>query len=155
LLEELDGLSGDNEGLFVLSATNAPWDVDAALRRPGRFDRMMFVAPPDRAARHAILTYHLRDRPNRVTTLDAIAKKTEGWSGADLRLVCEAASELALQDSVAAGRVMPIDDDHLRQSMRGMHSSIGPWFEGARNVVAFANQSGEYDDLALYLRGRQ
>ena len=60
---EMDSVAADNEGVFVLGATNAPWDVDTALRRPGRFDRMLLVLPPDASARAAILDYHLRTRP--------------------------------------------------------------------------------------------
>ena len=63
LLSEMDSLSGRNDGVFVLAATNHPWDIDPALRRPGRFDRMLLVLPPDPAARAAILRHHLRDRP--------------------------------------------------------------------------------------------
>ena len=55
LLSEMDSLGGRNDGVFVLGATNHPWDVDSALRRPGRFDRMLLVLPPDGAAREAIL----------------------------------------------------------------------------------------------------
>ena len=51
LLTELDGVDSNNDGVFVLAATNAPWDVDPALRRPGRFDRMCLVLPPDATAR--------------------------------------------------------------------------------------------------------
>ena len=63
LLSEMDSLGGRNDGVFVLGATNHPWDVDSALRRPGRFDRMLLVLPPDGPARAAILRHHLRDRP--------------------------------------------------------------------------------------------
>ena len=63
LLSEMDSLGGRNDGVFVLGATNHPWDVDSALRRPGRFDRMLLVLPPDGPAREAILRHHLRDRP--------------------------------------------------------------------------------------------
>ena len=63
LLTEMDGMGSDNEGVFVVGATNQPWDVDPALRRPGRFDRVLLVLPPDQPARAAILAYHLRERP--------------------------------------------------------------------------------------------
>jgi hypothetical protein len=55
LLLELDDVSGNNEGVFLLAATNHPWDVDSALRRPGRFDRTLLVLPPDAAAREGVL----------------------------------------------------------------------------------------------------
>ncbi|HEX4017850.1 MAG TPA: ATP-binding protein, partial [Frankiaceae bacterium] len=63
LLSELDGAQDSNDGVFVLAATNHPWDVDSALRRPGRFDRMLLVLPPDEEARRAVLRLHLRTRP--------------------------------------------------------------------------------------------
>ena len=55
LLQELDAIGADNDGLLVLAATNAPWDVDDALLRPGRFDRQVFIPPPDQAARGAYM----------------------------------------------------------------------------------------------------
>ena len=84
LLLELDDVHGGNEGVFVLAATNHPWDVDAALRRPGRLDRVVLVLPPDEPAREAILRYHLKGRP--IASIDAakLARRTDGYSGADL-----------------------------------------------------------------------
>src|SRR5690349_10581055 len=93
LLTELDGVGGGNDGVFVLAATNAPWDIDAALRRPGRLDRTVLVLPPDAAARATILEYHLRDRPVAALDLRALAAATENYSGADLAHVCESAAE--------------------------------------------------------------
>jgi SpoVK/Ycf46/Vps4 family AAA+-type ATPase len=63
LLVELDSVDSGNEGVFVLAATNHPWNVDSALLRPGRLDRSVLVLPPDPPARAAIIRYHLRDRP--------------------------------------------------------------------------------------------
>ena len=155
LLEELDGASSRNEGVFVVGATNAPWDVDPALRRPGRFDRTIFIGPPDVGARAAILEYHLRDRPTRALDLARVAKAAEGFSGADLRLLCESAAELALEESIGASELVPINQPHLQRALRQCRPSIGAWLEAARNVVAFANQTGDYDDLAAYLRHRR
>ena len=62
-LAEMDGLSGNNDGVLILAATNAPWHVDPAFRRPGRFDRILFVPPPDEAARAAILRIHCQGKP--------------------------------------------------------------------------------------------
>jgi SpoVK/Ycf46/Vps4 family AAA+-type ATPase len=155
LLSEMDGLSSNNEGVFVLGATNHPWDVDVALRRPGRFDRMLLVLPPDEAAREAILRYHLRERP--IANIDAskLARKTDGLSGADLAYVCELASEKALLDSAQSGTVRMIEMRDLEAAVREVRPSIGPWLETARNVAQFANQDGTYDDLLAYLRRRR
>ena len=99
-----------NEGVFVLGATNHPWDVDVALRRPGRFDRMLLVLPPDEPAREAILRYHLRDRPIANIDVGKLARKTDGLSGADLAHLCDVAAERALLDS-AQQRNDPHDRD--------------------------------------------
>ncbi|MBF9334891.1 ATP-binding protein [Microbacterium lacticum] len=84
LLEELDGVaSGDgNEGVYVLAATNQPWDVDPALRRPGRLDRTVLVLPPDRLAREAIFRTHLRERPIEGIDVAALARRTDGYANA-------------------------------------------------------------------------
>lgn len=155
LLSEMDGLSNDNEGVFVLGATNHPWDVDVALRRPGRFDRMLLVLPPDEPAREAILRYHLQDRP--IANVDAgkLARKTDGFSGADLAYVCEIAAERALLDSARTGNLRMIEMADLEAAVKEVRPSIGPWLETARNVAQFANQDGSYDDLLAYLRQRR
>ena len=68
-------------------ATNQPWEVDAALRRPGRFDPPCSSLPPDQAARERILEVHLRDRPVDDVDVKKLAPTTDGYSGADLSLV--------------------------------------------------------------------
>ena len=62
-LDEMDGVGKDNDGILILAATNAPWHLDPAFRRPGRFDRIIFVPPPDDAARKSILEIKLRGKP--------------------------------------------------------------------------------------------
>ncbi len=155
LLAELDGVESDNEGVFVLAATNHPWDVDTALRRPGRFDRMVLVLPPDEPAREAIFKTHLRDRP--VANVDAgkLARATDGYSGADLAHVCEAAAERALADAVRTGERRLIEMRDLEAALAEVRPSTGPWLEAARNVVMFANTDGTYDDLRDYLKRRK
>ena len=155
LLTELDGVGSDNEGVFVLAATNHPWDVDPALRRPGRLDRTLLVLPPDREAREAILRTHLRDRPVERIDTRRLAKATEGFSGADLAHLCESASENALMESVGSGQVRMIGMSDFDQALSEIRPSIGPWVETARNVALYANASGEYDELAKWLRKRR
>jgi SpoVK/Ycf46/Vps4 family AAA+-type ATPase len=152
LLAEMDPARNAGEGVFVLGATNHPWDVDPALRRPGRFDRMLLVLPPDRPARAAILRHHLRDRPTSGVDVDRLVKRTEHFSGADLAHVCDTAAERALAASMRAGRLVPVTTADLEAAAREIRPSTGPWFATARNVVTFANTDGGYDDLAAYLR---
>ncbi len=152
LLTELDGVSADNDGVFVLAATNVPWEVDIALRRPGRLDRTLLVLPPDGPARAAILRYHLRERPIESVDLAKLVKVTDGFSGADLAHVCESAAESALLDSVRTGTVRMIGTRDLLGAARAIRPSTEPWFAAARNVAMFANEGGMYDDLLAYLK---
>jgi SpoVK/Ycf46/Vps4 family AAA+-type ATPase len=156
LLTEMDGIaSSKNEGVYVLGATNHPWDVDVALRRPGRFDRMVLVLPPDEAAREAIIRYHLRGRPIAGVDAAKLARQTDGYSGADIAYVCESAAERALLDSARSGQVRMIGQADLEAAVRDVRPSIGPWLDTARNVAEFANEGGVYDDLLAYLRRRR
>jgi SpoVK/Ycf46/Vps4 family AAA+-type ATPase len=150
LLAEMDGVA-DNEGVFVLAATNAPWDVDPALRRPGRLDRMILVTPPDAVARAAILRYHLRDRPIANVDLAKLVAATDRFSGADLAHVCDTAAEKAIHDAIRTGEVRMIEQRDLDAAVREVRPSTGAWFAAAKNVVQFANQDGSYDDLAQHM----
>jgi SpoVK/Ycf46/Vps4 family AAA+-type ATPase len=152
LLAELDSVDQSNDGVFVLGATNHPWDVDAALLRPGRFDRVVLVLPPDQDARKAILALHLDGRPVAGLNLDSIAAKTKDFSGADLAPLCESAAELAMEASVDSGRVRPIGPGDLKEGLKDVRPSTGLWFDTARNYAMFANQSGMYDELLAYMR---
>ncbi|NYJ01339.1 SpoVK/Ycf46/Vps4 family AAA+-type ATPase [Nocardioides thalensis] len=152
LLLELDGVEGDNEGVFVLAATNAPWDVDAALRRPGRFDRTLLVLPPDQEAREAIWRLQLSDRPVAKIDVKRLAKMTDGYTGADIAHACEAAAEVALLAAAESGELRLIGQTDVEAALSEVRPSVGPWFDTARNVVQFANGDGSYDELAKYMR---
>jgi AAA+ superfamily predicted ATPase len=154
LLAEMDGSATDNEGIFLLGATNHPWDVDAAMMRPGRFDRMLLVLPPDLEARNAILGYHLRDRPAKVD-VGWLAAHTEDFSGADLAHLCEAATEVALEESISTGKVRNIGQADFQRALKEVRPSTRAWFETARNFVLFANDGGLYDDLMTYMRAKK
>ena len=155
LLAELDGVEANNDGVFVLGATNHPWDVDTALLRPGRFDRTVLVLPPDRPAREAILRHHLQGRPAEGVDVGQIAGRTEQFSGADLAHLCESATELALEDSIARGTARPIANADFQRALRDVRPSTRSWFEAARNYAVFANEGGLYDDLLAYLKANR
>lgn len=155
LLLELDDVASDNTGVFLLAATNHPWDVDSALRRPGRFDRTLLVLPPDGPAREGVFRYHLRDRPVAGIDLAKLSRLTDGYSGADIAHICETAAERALLDSVQRGEPRLIGQADLEGAVGEVRPSLGTWFETARNVALFANEGGAYDDLVAYLRKRR
>ncbi len=150
-LAELDGGVHSNEGVLILGATNAPWHMDPAFRRPGRFDRIIFVPTPDEKARIEIIELLAKDKP--VAQLDArmLANKTEGFSGADLRAVFETCAEAVLSRALKENRIIPISTEDLLRSARSMVPSSRAWFESAKNYALFANQSGLYDPILAYL----
>ncbi len=155
LLSEMDSVNADNEGIFVLAATNHPWDVDTALRRPGRIDRTLLVLPPDAAARHAILILQSRQRPIDKLDFKWLAEKSAEFSGADLVHLFESAAELAMDDSLTSGRARPIGMNDFKKAMKEIKPSTRAWFEVARNYAMFANDGGTYDELLDYLRAHK
>jgi SpoVK/Ycf46/Vps4 family AAA+-type ATPase len=152
LLAELDGAQADNEGVFVLAATNHPWDVDTALRRPGRLDRTLLVLPPDEPARAAILSSALAERPVAGADVRRLAARTDGYSGADLVHLVDVAAENALQESVRTGEMKPITQRQLEQARAEVRPSTRAWFATAHNYALYANDGGQYDDLLAYIR---
>ncbi|MCB9602863.1 MAG: ATP-binding protein [Sandaracinus sp.] len=151
-LSEMDGYARNNHGVLILGATNTPWAVDSAFRRPGRFDRVVFVPPPDREARAAILRLALNDRPvaNDVDP-EAIAKKTSGFSGADLAHLVEAAADEAIEESLARNEELPITARHLAAALADVRPTTLEWLTTARNYARYANEGGQYDDVLAFL----
>ena len=155
LLAELDEVDQRNDGVFVLAATNHPWDVDVALRRPGRLDRTLLVVPPDETAREAILRFHVRDRPVAGVDLRRLVRRTDGYSGADLAHLCESAAERAILAAARSGEARMIEMGDFEAALADVRPSTGPWFETARNVALFANEGGTYNELLAYLKKRR
>ena len=150
-LAEMDGNIGSNEGILILGATNAPWHLDPAFRRPGRFDRVIFVPPPDEPAREAIVTILGRDKPLERLDAKALAKRTKEFSGADLKSIFDIATERVLSRAMKEGRVVPLTTEDLLQACKGMKASTRAWFESAKNYALYANQGGFYDDVLTFL----
>ncbi|MCC6320628.1 MAG: AAA family ATPase [Phycisphaerales bacterium] len=153
-LAELDGVNADNEGLLILAATNAPWHIDPAFRRPGRFDRIIFVPPPDVPARAAICRIMLQGKPTDNVDADALAKKAEGFSGADIKNMIDVAIEAKLREAMAKGRPEPLTTRDLLAAARGLRPTTQEWFSTARNYALYSNQGGLYDDVLDHLKLR-
>jgi AAA+ superfamily predicted ATPase len=152
LLQELDAIGSDNRDLLVLAATNAPWDVDEALKRPGRFDRMLFVPPPDEPARVRILELLLADRHAEGVDVRRLARETRLFSGADVRALVERAVDEVIEEAIETGGEPPLAMRHLEHALGAMQPSTLEWLATARNYVEFANEGGRYDDVEKFLR---
>ncbi|OAD23678.1 ATPase family associated [Candidatus Thiomargarita nelsonii] len=152
-LSEMDGFSQANQGVLILAATNVPWNIDAAFRRPGRFDRVLFVPPADREARANILQLLLAERPIAGTiNIDYLAKQTSSFSGADLRDLVETAVDEAIEDSLEQGNEVPLTDDHLKMALRQVKPTTLEWLTTARNYAKYSNESGQYNDVLEFLK---
>lgn len=151
-LAELDGVDSNNEGLLILGATNAPWHVDSAFRRPGRFDRVLFVPPPDAPAREEILKILLIGKPVDDVNVAKVAAKTDEYSGADLKAVVDTAIEVKLQEAIRSGKPSPIQTRDLLGVLKTVRPTTREWFSTARNHALYANQGGVYDEILDYLK---
>jgi SpoVK/Ycf46/Vps4 family AAA+-type ATPase len=155
LLQELDSIGADNEGILVLAATNAPWDVDEAVKRPGRFDRLLFVPPPDEPARRRILELLVSDRPTEKVDVKRLASRTPLFSGADLNALVERGVDAVIDEALDTGGEPPLRMEHLEDALKGIRPTTLEWLATARNYVEFANQSNRYDDVRDFLVSRE
>ena len=150
-LSEMDGYSQNNTGVLVIGATNVPWNVDSAFRRPGRFDRIVFVPPPDEPARDAILKVLLRGKPAGEVDTSALAKKTKDFSGADLKAIVDVAIEAKLEKALESGVPEALTTKDLAKAAKKVKPTTKEWFGTARNHALYANDGGLYDDILEYL----
>ncbi|KAJ8760126.1 hypothetical protein K2173_010982 [Erythroxylum novogranatense] len=129
LLVELDGLH-QRVDVTVIAATNRPDMIDAALLRPGRFDRLLYVGPPNVADREEIFHIHLRKTPcSSDVSIKVLASLTDGYTGADISLICHEAAIVALEENIdasevtmeqlktAIGRVQPTEIDYSYEEL--------------------------------------
>ena len=151
-LSELDGIDSDNEGILVLGATNAPWYIDPAFRRPGRFDRIIFVAPPDEIAREEIFKIELKEKPTDNIKFQDLAKKSKEYSGADIKASVDIAIEQKLLESFKDGIPKPLTTKDILKAFGKMKASTREWFNSAKNYALYSNDSGLYDDILVYLK---
>jgi SpoVK/Ycf46/Vps4 family AAA+-type ATPase len=150
-LAELDGVQSSNDGILILGATNAPWHLDAAFRRPGRFDRILFVTPPDETARIEILKVLMKGKPAGDIDFKALANKTKDFSGADLKAVVDVCVEEKLREAMLKGLPSPINTSDLLKAIKQVNPSTKEWFTTARNYALYANEAGLYNEILDYL----
>lgn len=154
-LAEMDGISSNNEGILVMGATNAPWHLDAAFRRPGRFDKIIFVPPPDEQARVEILQLQLRGKPQDNVDCGKVAGYMKDFSGADIKAVVDIAVEEKLREALTKGGIFPLTTNDLVKAAKQVKPSTAEWFITAKNYAVYANDSGIYDEILQYLKIRK
>lgn len=121
LLTSIDGLES-MEGVVVIGATNRPDIIDSSLLRPGRFDRLILTPAPDKKSRLDIFKIHTRNMPlTSMVSLEDLAGKTEGFSGADIEALCREAAMIALREDVKTTEVTP---ENFDKAMEGIRASL-------------------------------
>lgn len=150
-LTELDGIDSDNNGVLTIGATNLPWEVDSALRRPGRFDKIIFVPPPDRAARKKLFELSLAGKPHDEIDFTLLVEATKKFSAADIERICDEASEQSFKQAVKIGKTVPITQAQLLSIAKSSKSSIQDWFSTVNNYIKYSNDSGFYTVVKEYL----
>ena len=113
--------------ILLMGATNVPWQLDPAMLRPGRFDEKVYIPLPDRAARRAMLDIYLGKRPVAPdVNLESLAERLEGYSGADIRYICDRAATVPFLQSVASGEDGRITPEIIGDVLRDTPPSVTP-----------------------------
>jgi len=154
-LSQLDGFEKGNDQVLILAATNMPWDVDPAMKRPGRFARQVFVPPPDAVARARIIELALESVPHGPVDTTALANATEQFSGADVDALVERAKEYVLSEYLETRREREISQDDLTRATTELIPSTQDWLRTARNLVKYAGGDDTYRDLERYLKANK
>lgn len=153
MLNELQSVESTNDKLLIIGATNMPWDVDDAFKRPGRFDKLVFVPPPDREARKSIFELKLRGRPiENGIVYEVLADRTPLYSGADIENIVEIAAEKVLTEILKDGMDRLITMEDLLEAIKVTKPTTIEWLSTIKNYIKYANQGGIYSDAAAYIK---
>lgn len=154
-LAQLDGFGTDNHDVLILAATNMPWDVDSALKRPGRFSRQVFVPPPDEAARARIVELKLEGVPHEAIDARAIAAMTPHFSGADIEGLVELAKDYVLEEHLTQNVDRGVRQEDLQKAAQSATASTLDWLRTARNLVKYAGADDAYGEVGRYLKAHK
>src|SRR3989344_4916424 len=135
LLTEMDGVDAKGQQLLLLAATNEPWSIDPALRREGRLGSTIFIPPPDYESRKAIFQIEMASKPVANVEYEELATLTEGLSGADIKAVCEMATDIPLKESMTTKERRPITMEDMKSALTKINSMLPQWFAKASEQI--------------------
>ncbi len=154
-LKEFQGVSTDNDKVLIIGATNLPWNIDPAFRRPGRFDKIIFCPPPNKEARKKIFEIYLKEKPIEGNfNLENLAKKTKDFSGADIKHVIDEVGDDCFEEALESDTMVNISEKKLLKKIKSINPSTKEWFNTAQKYLEYANQDGTYDDIQHYIKDR-
>ena len=151
-LAQLDGFGQNNDQILILAATNMPWDIDPAMKRPGRFSKQIFVPPPDHDARIKILQLKLKEVPCEALNLDFLAKQMDFFSGADMDGLIDQAKEMALQEMMDSNTERDLQLEDFKSVLEDFEPSTLDWLRTAKNLVTYAGADKSYKAVEKYLK---
>jgi SpoVK/Ycf46/Vps4 family AAA+-type ATPase len=136
MLYEMDGVEANNQNVLVIAATNAPWDVDPALRRSGRFSKTLYIPEPDFGSRSAIIKIHAKKRPlARGIPYWRLALATSGYASADLKAVVDEAAAIPWREAFKSGKERKVKGGDFIKAIKKKKSSLPPWYEQAKKQI--------------------
>lgn len=145
LASELDGAMRDNSGILVIAATNAPWLIDAALFRAGRFQNTMFVPAPALEARRQILQSAIAGVPGAdKVAVERIARKSAGYSGADLHALADWVNNATLSKALAGGPDVPVTTALFEDALKNFGPSAQSWMREAKAKLKMLQQNDSF-----------
>jgi SpoVK/Ycf46/Vps4 family AAA+-type ATPase len=148
-LAEMDGVASQNTDVLVIGATNIPWYVDSALKRPGRFGTQIYVAPPNEAERAQLFQLYLKDRPvEEGIDFAELAKKTAWRASADIAAICDTAIKDAWEAEITSGTEGKVSMDMLLKVTASEKGSLAEWFEQASQAMDKWGNRHLYPELA-------
>lgn len=137
---EMDGIRSKNENILLLCASNHPWQMDPAIRRPKRLTKIILVPPPDENARLEIFRIHLnkiisKNMLSNDVDLNALAALTHAYSGADIEAICLEAIDIPLKEALKGNPPRQVTRDDFLKAISTRKPSITPWFVEASRAV--------------------
>jgi transitional endoplasmic reticulum ATPase len=147
-LTEMDGFT-KTSGLVIIAATNAPWNIDPALRRSERFSKQVFVPPPDAVAREQIFRIHAKKKPVSMSVdYRELAELSAGYSSSDIKAVCDLAIEIPWQEALKGGKERGAEMSDFKSVINTYKTSLSPWYAAAEKLIRESGEAEFYKDLA-------
>ncbi len=135
-LQELDGVEKNPEGIFIIGATNQPWDMDPALKRPGRFGESVYMPAPKYKDRREAFRYNTRKMPlSKFVSFGRLARATWGFSMADIFSICDKAALKVAAEEDRTGKKRPIGMKDLMAMVKEGGSSLDEWYAMVKKEV--------------------
>jgi len=153
LLAQMDGIEGTRDKVLILAATNEPWSIDPALRRPGRFTKLIFVPPPDTIARKEIIKIYLKERPiDKDIDYDRLAAITQNYSAADIRQICDEAADIPLRAAMRGNKIRKIGMDDLEAAIKRRKPSLLSWVRLSTKRMEYEMETEIFEEMSAYLK---